>query len=262
MLRIFNTGHFIFFSTKIFSRAFQQKDRIKDKGKRGINMDEEKIITEVAEWQYIKDLPKQCFGFELKYELNIESDIYNILSYSNQTTRRKVTLYYHDETKEYKVKTTVGLTEFCNIEFITAKQEDEEVILKERFDRLLKALAIFNKDDIDSIVVDKKILEWQYVSNLPEVIEGFQLFIKPSEPLRIVNGSYIIFDYCDFATQSNFIIYYNIFRDEFFGEAKLKCIPEMNYTFDSHELIDLEEKLNQHLIPRLKEIRMRITDNE
>lgn len=223
---------------------------------------EEKIIAEVNEWQYIKGLPKECYGFVLKYELYADGDIYNILSYSNPTTRRKVTLYYHDETKEYKVKTTVGLTEFCNIEFITAKQEVEEKILKERFERLLKSLAIFHKNDIDSIVVDKKILEWQYVNNLPETIEGFQLFIKPSEPLRIINGSYIIFDYCDFATESNFIIYYNVFRDEFFGEAKIKRIPEMNYIFDSHELIDLEEKLEEHLIPRLKEIRKRITENE
>lgn len=223
---------------------------------------EEKIIAEVNQWQYIKDLPKECFGFALKYELYADGDIYNILSYSNPTTRRKVTLYYHDETKEYKVKTTVGLTEFCNIEFITAKQDMEEKILKERFERLLKSLAIFNKDDIDSIVVDKKVLEWQYVNNLPETIEGFQLFIKPSEPLRIVNGSYIIFDYCDFATESNFIIYYNVFRDEFFGEARINRIPEMNYIFDSHELIDLEEKLEEHLIPRLKEIRTRITENE
>ncbi|WP_199884149.1 hypothetical protein [Anaerosinus massiliensis] len=222
----------------------------------------EKIMMEVENWQYIKELPKGCSNFELKYEMCLEGDIYNILRYENKTTRRKVTLYYHDETKEYKVKTTVGLTEFCNIEFITSQQAVEEQILKQRLEKLLQSLAVFNKDDIDSIVVDKKILEWQYVNKLPETIEGFQLFIKPSEPLRIINGSYIVFDYCDFETSSNFIIYYNIFRDEFFGEAKIRCIPEMNYIFDSHELGELEEKLDQFLIPRLKEIRMRVVQDE
>ena len=29
--------------------------------------------------------------------------------------------------------------------------------------------------------------------------------------------------------KSNFIIYYNEFRCEFFGEARIKNIPEMNY---------------------------------
>ena len=104
----------------------------------------------------------------------------------------------------------------------------------------------------------KKILEWDYVAKLPETIEGFKLFIKPAQPVKTINGSYIIFDYCDFATDSNFIIYYNVFRDEFFGEAKIRKIPEMNYAFDSHELIELEEKLDEHLLARLKEIRSRI----
>ncbi len=32
----------------------------------------------------------------------------------------------------------------------------------------------------------------------------------------------------------------------------------MTYTFDARELVDLEEKLDAHLIERLKEIRSRI----
>ena len=57
----------------------------------------------------------------------------------------------------------------------------------------------------------------------------------------MLNGSYIIFDYSDFALESNFIIYYNEFRSEFYGEARIKNIPEMNYTFDSDSLLELEE---------------------
>ena len=50
-----------------------------------------------------------------------------------------------------------------------------------------------------------------------------------------------------FAAQSNFIIYYNVFRDEFFGEAKIHRIPEITYEFDSSELKDLRLKLEEKL---------------
>ncbi len=81
--------------------------------------------------------------------------------------------------------------------------------------------------------------------------------------VRVLNGSYIVFDYSDFDIESNFIIYYNEFRSEFFGEARIRNIPEMNYTFDSKNLEELEEKLRAklraHMVDRLREIRQRAT---
>lgn len=220
----------------------------------------EKIAAIVGDWAYIKDLPKEWFGFQRRYEMHEENDYYDIFSYHNNVTRRKITVYYHEETKEYKARITVGLTEFCNIDFITSNLTALENILKDRFERTLRNLAIFDQDNIDSILIEKKILEWKYIDRLPKTIEGFTLFIRPNEPLRSINGSYIIFDYSDFAAESNFIIYYNIFRDEFFGESRIRRIPEMNYVFDTHELIDLEEKLDLHLFNRLKAIRQHINE--
>ena len=46
-----------------------------------------------------------------------------------------------------------------------------------------------------------------------------------------------------------------LFRNEFFGEARIRNIPEMNYVFDSSELPELEEKLETNLIPRLQYVR-------
>ena len=53
------------------------------------------------------------------------------------------------------------------------------------------------------------------------------------------------------------MIYYNEFRCEFFGEARIKNIPEMNDVFDSRSIPELEEKLHEHLVERLREIRQR-----
>lgn len=218
-----------------------------------------KQITEAVDgWAYLKELPKKWHGFQLRRLMHVHGDIYDICGYYNDEARKGATLYYHDETKEYKLRARTGLTEFCNCDFIMPDLESMEAVLKERLDTILYDMAFFHKEKIDSIVIDKKILEWDYLEKIPAVIEGFTRFITPDKPLKAINGSYIIFDYCDFANESNFAVYYNIFRDEFFGEAKIRNIPDVNYIFDSHELSELEEKLDQHLAERLREIRAKL----
>lgn len=220
------------------------------------------VDAALADWAYLKELPTELEGFSLRRDMCVEGDMYDIFSYICAARRCKFTVYYHEETKEYKARVSVGLTEFCDIDFITDELAVLEAILRERLAKTLQNLVQFNRDAIDSIVVEKQILEWPYAATLPETLEGFTLFIRPSEPLRVINGSYIVFDYSDFAAESNFIIYYNIFRDEFFGEAKIRRIPEMNYLFDSHTLEELEAKLEAHFLPRLREIRARLAEEE
>ncbi len=217
----------------------------------------EKVEQETEDWTYQKELPAKWFGFTYRNEQKIEDNVYDLYSYVNEATHRSTTAYYHEETSEYKLRVHIGLTEFCRIEFIAPNLEKFEELLRAQFEQMLHDLSVFNPNTISSIVLDKQIIEWEYGRKLPAILEGFELFIRPEEPLRITNGSYIVFDYTDFAIESNFIIYYNVFRDEFFGEARICNIPEMNYVFDSTELPELEEKLDANLIPRLQEVRQR-----
>lgn len=221
-----------------------------------------KAAVEAAldDWAYLQSLPAELEGFALRRDMRVDGDQYDIFSYVCEVQRRRFTVYYHEETKEYKARIAVGLTEYCDIDFITDDLAVLEALLRERLAQTLRGLVEFDRAAIDSIVIEKKILEWPFAATLPETVEGFALFIRPSEPLRVINGSYIVIDYSDFAAQSNFIVYYNIFRDEFFGEAKIRRIPEMNYLFDSHQLEELEEKLRAHFLPRLREIRARLEE--
>ena len=57
--------------------------------------------------------------------------------------------------KEYKLMVTIGLTEFCAIEYISANLEQLEKFLKERFDTLLGDISSFNEEHI-SIIIKKK----------------------------------------------------------------------------------------------------------
>ena len=218
----------------------------------------EKITAQVEAWDYMKTLPEEVHGFTLAVLMQESGDTLDLYRYENKETHRSITIYYHEETKEYKLRMRIGLTEFCVIEYIYAGLDDFQKILEKRCDNLLADMENFNPDHVTSIVHDKKIMQWDYKEKLPETYEGFHLFITPDKPVRVINGSYIIFDYSDFANESNFIIYYNVFRDEFFGESRIFNIPEVSYDFDSHELQEFIDKLDVKLFPHLKGLRQRI----
>ena len=217
----------------------------------------EKVEQETAEWAYLKELPAEQYGFQFRELRIVAGDIYDIFQYADEKRRRSTTAYYHEETHEYKLRVRIGLTEFCRIEFIAPNLAAFEELMRAQFGSALHGLAEFDPASISSIVQEKRLGDWEYGKHLPETLEGYELFLRPAEPLRITNGSYIVFDYSDFSIESNFIIYYNMFRDEFFGEARIRNIPEMNYVFDSKDLDELEEKLEAHLVPRLREVRER-----
>ena len=218
----------------------------------------EKVEQETADWGYMETLPPEWFGFRFRKDMHVNDDMYELYSYHNEAAHRSLTTYFHEETHEYKLRVRIGLTEFCRIEFIAPDLAAFENLLREQFEAMLHDLAEFNPATINRIVRDKHILEWDYSKLLPDTKDGFTLFIRPSQPGRVLNGSYIVFDYSDFATESNFIIYYNMFRDEFFDEARINNIPDVNYTFDATELPELEEKLETNLHSRLLGIREKL----
>ena len=205
----------------------------------------------------MQDLPEEIDGFTLKRLMHEDGDKFYIYSYESPALHRSIKVYYHEETKEYKLLVIIGLTEFCAIEYISESLAQLEHILRQKFALLIGDLSRFHREHINSIVVDKKIMEWDYIPKLPKQLEGFELFISPAEPVKVINGSYVVIDYCDFEIESNFIIYYNMFRDEFFGEARIRRIPEVTYAYDSSELDQLAAKIEEKLQNTLKDIRQR-----
>lgn len=216
-----------------------------------------KVLEKAGDWPYLASLPAELYTMKFQKLYGENSDMYELFSYRNDERHLGFCAYFHQETEEYKVRIWIGLTEFCLMEFITASFETFEHHLKQYMEEAIHNLVEYNPATMSYVTRSVGILEWDYAKLLPETLEGFQLFLTPKTPIRVLNGSYIVFDYSDFEIQGNFIIYYNEFRSEFFGEARIKNIPEMNYTFDSTSIEELELKLKENLIPRLQEIRQR-----
>lgn len=137
----------------------------------------EKVQAEVSAWTYLQSLPPQKDNFKLKILMQEVADTFLIYSYENNELKRKTTIYYHEETKEYKLLVTIGLIEFCAIEYISESLEKLEVVLKSRFDNLLGDISHFNREHISAIVIEKAIMNWEYIDKLPEKIEGFKLLL-------------------------------------------------------------------------------------
>ena len=95
--------------------------------------------------------------------------------------------------------------------------------------------------------------KWAYGKELPEEIEGYTLFVRPSAPAELTNGSFLIIDYVDFSRRNDVGIYYNCYRNEFFGEYHAAGMPYVSYSFDAESLEELEQRLKLHLVRYLRE---------
>ena len=216
-----------------------------------------RVEEEIKNWNYLAELPEVWHGFQIDRRQQVVDDVYDFCSYTNAAAHRSITLYYHEETHEYKLRVKLGLVEFCRIEFITAKLPAFEELLRDQFEGLLLELSEYDPASLSSIVLEKGITTWEYTASLPKSCEGFELFVSPEQPTKINNGSYVIINYVDFVIESDFAIYYNVYRDEFFGEARIWNIPDVNYDFDAVDLTELIARLREGMVPRLQEIRSR-----
>ena len=208
-------------------------------------------LVEQAEKKFAT-LPTEILGFNLKKIFAEDDDKFFYFAFENEKIHRAVTAYYHEETKEFKVRVRIGLNEFCLTEFFT---EDFEHFCELIFANLETAIKNLSATDFNPLVQEKKFDAWEYGKNLPEQLEGFELFISPKNPVQFTNGSHIIINYSDFENSSDLTIYYNVYGDNFSSEARIKSVPHVIYSLDSENLQELEDKLKNHLAAELAAIK-------
>jgi hypothetical protein len=223
---------------------------------RKVNM--QKIIEEVAAWQFPRQLPAEYAGFTLISEPCVSGTQYAIFAYQKPEDHRGFAVIYDKATKDFLARVTVGLSEYYDVGFIAGSLANLERALAQRMEPTLTSLADPRQREYESIFRGKHILEWSYAAQLPSEFAGFRLFVRPSEAVKTINGSYIVIDYSDFALASNLAIYYNIYRDEFFGEVRVNRAPRMINLFDARELAELADKLDAGLEPALTGLRREI----
>ena len=215
-----------------------------------------KILAEVQATDFFDKLPSEIHGFTLKKIFAEDDDKFIYFSYENIQVHRAVIAYFHEETLEYKIRVKIGLNEFCITKFFTSNFADYCEKISAELDKLIESF-FDGHENLNPFITEKKIAQWAYGKNLPENIAGFELFIKPSNPVEVTNGSFIIINYSDFSTASDFTITYNIYTENFSCEYCINHVSQVNYIFDSDSLAELEKKLQKNLSVEIS----RISDN-
>ena len=223
-----------------------------------MNSIKEEIRTQIEEWEGWSILPESMEGFTLTVNKEMIDGFYRLFTYENASIHRKFFIIYNASLKEYHVQEEIGLNLFCQIDYITSDLDELKRMLEEGMSRSLRELRAFPQEELGTIFYEKGIADWDYIPKLPQSIMGFNLFIHPHSSIRIINGSFLILDYTDFVSESNIALYYNIYRDEFFGELRVLKMPRLITEFDAKEIGELSKKMDAHFIPMLEAVRQEI----
>ena len=220
----------------------------------------DEVRAQIEEWEGWSILPKTLEGFTLTVNKEIIDGFYRLFTYEDASIHRKFFIIYNASLGEYHVQEEIGLNLFCQIDYITSDLAELKRMFEEGMVTSLKKLRQFPQDELGTIFAEKGIADWDYIPKLPKSILGFDLFIHPHSSIRIINGSFLILDYTDFVSESNFALYYNIYRDEFFGELRVLKMPKLITEFDTSEIGELSQKMEEHFVPMLKAVRKEIEE--
>ena len=213
-----------------------------------------KITAQATELHFAENLPEKIDGFTLKKFFVPLEDKFIFFTYENTAAHCSLTAYFHEETMEFKIRQKIGLSEFCLTDFFTEDFAHFQEMIDAQLDGVIKNLGNV-RGKVNRFLREKKIDKWAFGAELPVMLEGFELFIKPAAPVEVTNGSFIIINYADFATNNDFVLYYNVYSDEFSGEVKINGAAHVIYTFDAKTLDELEDKLKKNLTTELLAIR-------
>ena len=202
----------------------------------------DKLTAQANELHFAENLPAEINGFTLKKIFAPDEDKFIFFTCADDKIHCELKIYFHTETNEFKVCQRIGLTEFCLTKFFTQDFARFKELFDAEIELVLKNLRDVHCVKLNRFLREKKIDTWTYSSELPATLEGFELFITPVTPVEVTNGSFIVINYADYALKSDFAIHYNIYTDEFSGEARINNAPHVTYAFD-----DLKGRIQKSL---------------
>lgn len=215
-----------------------------------------KSITEIQEetrsWDFIDRLPEQVGQFTKKRVGTIDGQILNICRYEAPALRASLDITYSSETFDYILVHTMGMNSYRDIRFIYKEKDIFAQKVQNYLPGILDCMEHPTRVNLGEMVEEKGILTWDYGNHLPEKIGPFELYIRPANAIEHINGSIILIDYSNFVRKDQLIIMYNRLRDEFFGEVKINSVFHASMDFDSRNLQELEQRLEDHLESTLR----------
>lgn len=212
----------------------------------------EKIDAALAAWTVLDDLPAELNGFVLSKQRQESEGQYDFFRYDQMQEHRAVVGFYDAATTSYKLRVEIGVVRFALPSFVYGDLEAFGMELRRSLPNVMTELHADTLQMQELLAVRESIETWAYGAELPEEIEGYTLFVRPSAPAQLTNGSFLIIDYVNFTRGNDVGIYYNCYRNEFFGEYHVGGMPYVSYSFDAANLEELEQRLKLQLVRYLR----------
>ena len=145
------------------------------------------------------------------------------------------------------VRITVPLVEFVDIAFIRESLTPFMENLKANYKASMMTRFMAPQEGFVYEYKKKGIHQWKYTEALPQTIAEYQLDVTPHTALDMINGSYIIGTYIKDNEETGVVLFYNTFRDEFFGETRQQGYPGITHDLDATTIDKFEQALTNHL---------------
>lgn len=205
------------------------------------------------DWDIDKELPSSVGTYELKRIDKQEGRIYFAFAYVDSVTGWEVRALFDEETMDYMVKFYCRLFTLTEIELIhndfEGFRKDVIEILPEAIDKRMN-----RREEVSVMVAGKAFMVWDYSKVLPPVIGNYKRLIEPKAPVLGLNGSYIIGEYEWREETRGILFFYNMYRDEYYGELRDKGIPGIVHQYDAKSSEEFEKNIREHLETDLKEL--------
>lgn len=176
----------------------------------------------------------------------ISSTVYRIFHYENDKGWYWSALY-DKEVEDYMVRITIPLVDFVDIAFIRESLEPFIENLKSIYKQSIEKRFIHPENGFLYEYRKKGIPQWNYDRVLPVKIGEFHRDLTPDMGLAMINGSYLIGTYVKEQQETGVVLFYNTFRDEFFGETRQQGYPGITHDLDATTIEQFEHALEEHL---------------
>lgn len=176
----------------------------------------------------------------------VSSTVYSLFYYINDANWRWWVLY-DKEVGDYMVRIMVPLVDFVDIAFVRESLASFMDNLKANYKASIIKRFLEPQEGFVYEYKKKGIPQWNYTEVLPQTVEGYRLDVTPRTALDMINGSYIIGTYVKDGEETGVVLFYNTFRDEFFGETRQQGYPGITHDLDATTIDKFEQAIRNHL---------------
>lgn len=209
-------------------------------------------------WEIENDLPREVGDYILRRidfptaedrnagKVKTDSCVYTAFAWENEKNGWMVKAIFDEETKDYMVKMDLRLMTLTQLESITGDFEQFKKRVRELTPKAIEK-DLIRLERVPALAADKGFMKWDYKKVMPEKVGKYERIIKPTNPVEGLNGSFVIGAYECKERNVGALFFYNIYREEYYGELRAGSIPVIVHQYDATTIGEFSSRLEAYL---------------